>query len=106
MTESRLQACGSMRLTTRSRCGAASVAGTTRPPRAASTTAPSDQRPPTPCGWTRTTRTPSSACGATAAPKLRSEEHTSELQSHHDLVCRLLLEKKKQMNYTLDSPLT
>ena len=24
-----------------------------------------------------------------------SEEHTSELQSHHDLVCRLLLEKKK-----------
>src|SRR5947207_3895767 len=27
---------------------------------------------------------------------LRSEEHTSELQSHSDLVCRLLLEKKKQ----------
>src|SRR5437773_6593817 len=26
----------------------------------------------------------------------RSEEHTSELQSHHDLVCRLLLEKKKK----------
>src|SRR6266540_6808442 len=26
--------------------------------------------------------------------KSRSEEHTSELQSHHDLVCRLLLEKK------------
>ena len=25
--------------------------------------------------------------------KARSEEHTSELQSHHDLVCRLLLEK-------------
>ena len=24
---------------------------------------------------------------------MRSEEHTSELQSHHDLVCRLLLEK-------------
>src|SRR5437773_3798206 len=24
---------------------------------------------------------------------IRSEEHTSELQSHHDLVCRLLLEK-------------
>src|SRR5437773_8828023 len=35
-----------------------------------------------------------------AEPKIagrnpRSEEHTSELQSHHDLVCRLLLEKKK-----------
>src|SRR3970282_3018959 len=25
----------------------------------------------------------------------RSEEHTSELQSHHDIVCRLLLDKKK-----------
>src|SRR5260221_984191 len=29
----------------------------------------------------------------------RSEEHTSELQSHSDLVCRLLLEKKKTRNY-------
>src|SRR5437773_9207226 len=29
--------------------------------------------------------------------KGRSEEHTSELQSHHDLVCRLLLEKKNQL---------
>src|SRR5207247_3781840 len=29
-------------------------------------------------------------------PKQRSEEHTSELQSRVDLVCRLLLEKKKQ----------
>src|SRR5438132_9621982 len=28
--------------------------------------------------------------------KRRSEEHTSELQSHSDLVCRLLLEKKKK----------
>src|SRR5438034_5476448 len=28
--------------------------------------------------------------------KERSEEHTSELQSHSDLVCRLLLEKKKK----------
>src|SRR5436190_18460344 len=27
----------------------------------------------------------------------RSEEHTSELQSHSDLVCRLLLEKKKSL---------
>src|SRR5438034_7303682 len=33
---------------------------------------------------------------AVAAPiEQRSEEHTSELQSHSDLVCRLLLEKKK-----------
>src|SRR5690242_21488405 len=29
-------------------------------------------------------------------PDLRSEEHTSELQSHVNLVCRLLLEKKKK----------
>src|SRR5438132_10824402 len=39
----------------------------------------------------------------------RSEEHTSELQSHSDLVCRLLLEKKKkqiqryQITNTLDT---
>src|SRR5437588_6898347 len=32
----------------------------------------------------------------TLRPKSRSEEHTSELQSHSDLVCRLLLEKKKE----------
>src|SRR5215211_4979762 len=31
-------------------------------------------------------------------PRVRSEEHTSELQSHSDLVCRLLLEKKKMLN--------
>src|SRR5260221_8917025 len=31
----------------------------------------------------------------TAGEDCRSEEHTSELQSHSDLVCRLLLEKKK-----------
>src|SRR5690349_23970160 len=30
------------------------------------------------------------------AQRPRSEEHTSELQSRRDLVCRLLLEKKKQ----------
>src|SRR5437588_9764514 len=30
---------------------------------------------------------------------IRSEEHTSELQSHSDLVCRLLLEKKKKKTY-------
>src|SRR2546421_6643930 len=31
---------------------------------------------------------------------LRSEEHTSELQSRSDLVCRLLLEKKKKASHT------
>src|SRR3712207_8356546 len=34
-----------------------------------------------------------------AAPGLRSEEHTSELQSRQYLVCRLLLEKKKRYSY-------
>src|SRR5437773_7078673 len=33
-----------------------------------------------------------------SSKRSRSEEHTSELQSHHDLVCRLLLEKKKKQN--------
>src|SRR5215211_1820552 len=41
------------------------------------------------CDWT--------SCGsATTTVPVRSEEHTSELQSHSDLVCRLLLEKKKK----------
>src|SRR2546428_5218690 len=39
---------------------------------------------------------PRARCGESAAPpRARSEEHTSELQSRSDLVCRLLLEKKK-----------
>src|SRR5260370_19462151 len=33
------------------------------------------------------------------SPGDRSEEHTSELQSHLNLVCRLLLEKKKNLLY-------
>src|SRR5204863_9232389 len=37
---------------------------------------------------------------ALAAAWKRSEEHTSELQSRRDLVCRLLLEKKKKHNHT------
>src|SRR5438034_8873274 len=51
-----------------------------------------------------------SSGGAAGAP--RSEEHTSELQSHSDLVCRLLLEKKKTeeavtgINVPLDSGVT
>src|SRR5437588_8590726 len=44
-------------------------------------------------------RTATNVCCACAAPWTnwwRSEEHTSELQSHSDLVCRLLLEKKNK----------
>src|SRR5208283_6164907 len=49
---------------------------------------------------------PRSGCGSRRRPEdrspgpSRSEEHKSELQSHHDLVCRLLLEKKKKKNTT------
>src|SRR5256885_7766738 len=38
-----------------------------------------------------------------AGHRLRSEEHTSELQSPCNLVCRLLLEKKKKTHYNLRS---
>src|SRR5260221_562419 len=50
--------------------------------------------------WTASAESPGVAptvwaCGPFwASDRLRSEEHTSELQSHSDLVCRLLLEKK------------
>src|SRR5260370_26400918 len=40
-------------------------------------------------------------CAGCAAFRMRSEEHTSELQSHLNLVCRLLLEKKKRENLML-----
>src|SRR5215469_1999571 len=40
--------------------------------------------------------TPRSKPAASAPEPARSEEHTSELQSRRDLVCRLLLEKKKK----------
>src|SRR5438034_4746033 len=44
--------------------------------------------------------------GLDCEAKVRSEEHTSELQSHSDLVCRLLLEKKKthSKNYGVAIP--
>src|SRR5438132_9269506 len=37
--------------------------------------------------------------------QIRSEEHTSELQSHSDLVCRLLLEKKKHLELAPPHPI-
>src|SRR2546426_11016160 len=45
------------------------------------------------CRW-------SSGRDGRAAAKRRSEEHTSELQSPCNLVCRLLLEKKKKLDVT------
>src|SRR5207249_9344192 len=47
-----------------------------------------DRIPPTSMVW--------AWAAAEARMKARSEEHTSELQSRFDLVCRLLLEKKKK----------
>src|SRR5436190_6600860 len=46
-------------------------------------------------GSTVRANVPLSAPEKSYAGTVRSEEHTSELQSHSDLVCRLLLEKKK-----------
>ena len=45
--------------------------------------------------WTANSAPNLKLTGKGAAPILRSEEHTSELQSPANLVCRLLLEKKK-----------
>src|SRR5207237_10277375 len=51
------------------------------------------KRPPLEQGWLMPPRS-----GGARSPGARSEEHTSELQSHLNLVCRLLLEKKKKNN--------
>src|SRR2546427_10089800 len=50
------------------------------------------------CGQNRNGRQQGSACFARGilTGRSRSEEHTSELQSQSNLVCRLLLEKKKK----------
>src|ERR671926_289598 len=45
-------------------------------------------------GWSR----------ASSRSSWRSEEHTSELQSHSDLVCRLLLEKKQHRRGNVAAP--
>src|SRR5256886_3020379 len=45
-----------------------------------------------------------SARGTRQSPHVRSEEHTSELQSQSNLVCRLLLEKKKNNTMARGGP--
>src|SRR5690606_9740739 len=59
--------------------------------------AASSSRQPTvsPLMWGDTTRPGTSHSGLSGDSGSRSEEHTSELQSRENLVCRLLLEKKK-----------
>src|SRR2546430_8244377 len=49
-----------------------------------------------PIAWPEVPRWPDGAKPSRSDGKLRSEEHTSELQSQSNLVCRLLLEKKNQ----------
>src|SRR5690554_7019015 len=56
--------------------------------------------------WSRALTEPSSVNTSNTSCSIRSEEHTSELQSRPHLVCRLLLEKKKKQvstNITLPS---
>src|SRR2546430_11386612 len=48
------------------------------------------------CGSAANASLPSAAAKSSIPTPARSEEHTSELQSQSNLVCRLLLEKKKQ----------
>src|SRR5207248_7108466 len=49
-----------------------------------------------PCGTVRGAGCSAPATASGSSRSTRSEEHTSELQSSYDLVCRLLLEKKKR----------
>src|SRR2546426_6952845 len=62
-------------------------------------------RPPVGFRWLRTgSRATRLARGSgRLSPLLRSEEHTSELQSPCNLVCRLLLEKKKKLRKHVES---
>src|SRR5690349_24769321 len=60
---------------------------------------PANRRPPAPVRPAAAARRKVHADSdrdAMSAARARSEEHTSELQSRRDLVCRLLLEKKKK----------
>src|SRR5687768_18233031 len=70
-------------------CDARTMYATTMPRISAKTSWPIDSR-------NATDDPPSTARYPVGRPLLRSEEHTSELQSRLHLVCRLLLEKKKK----------
>src|SRR2546422_7080797 len=53
-----------------------------------------------PGSWPSATSASAAASTNEVGPQMRSEEHTSELQSRLHLVCRLLLEKKKKRSHT------
>src|SRR5256885_2709510 len=60
--------------------------------------------PPTIPGPSPSREAPPTSSRITATSSCRSEEHTSELQSPCNLVCRLLLEKKKKPKTAHDAP--
>src|SRR5205085_11126201 len=64
---------------------------------------PGGGRPGGTCRGSRTTR--AGPCRAATDRARRSEEHTSELQSQSNLVCRRLLEKKKRRTLEVDGDL-
>src|SRR5688572_32514450 len=75
------------------------------------TSAPSSRKTPRPARDNRSSSRPATGRATRAAtpaaapsPRPRSEEHTSELQSQSNLVCRLLLEKKKQERQAMTHP--
>src|SRR5260370_21373820 len=73
-----------------------------RPPETTSPQYSQRSPPPGPNGAPQFGQWKLRTAAGTAARWSRSEEHTSELQSHLNLVCRLLLEKKKQQTHYRD----
>src|SRR2546429_5307951 len=63
-----------------------------------------DALPISPRSWKNSSASPWLLPWIASVPARRSEEHTSELQSRLHLVCRLLLEKKKNIDSTVSIP--
>src|SRR5438034_7789227 len=70
---------------------------TSSPTRSSSIATASSSSPCSRCRRSIREHEPDAEGGVVPPRHRRSEEHTSELQSHSDLVCRLLLEKKKEI---------
>src|SRR5256885_7825796 len=116
-----LERCSTVPSWLRASCADFSVASSVRPVRKTSSSRSITARSRSVLASVTTSRAPSaiasamsasSTCGAsssrsmrpTSRKRWRSEEHTSELQSPCNLVCRLLLEKKKNTKNTLFTP--
>src|SRR3712207_8615189 len=63
-----------------------------------------DAQSPDMVGWVSRQKVSGAQCGDFFSCAMRSEEHTSELQSRQYLVCRLLLEKTKEFCNDLRGP--